>query len=275
MRRAKEQLCPEPDRSTPRSNTSRPGTSWRLRDEDLFRFQEVLACFLEAGVALSHDQCREVYHLTEGWVMALCLQLMCWINRGEVETGGMVALMEHTFWDQLTEERKFLLRLSIFPKFSLTQASALSGLSQEDTDRLLREKRYFIRFSQENRCFSPHTQLRQLLAEHFALLAEDTKQLIYLQGGDLAEKAGDSLNAIRFHYAAGEWALLLERPTEVAGWLAAGDITDQRMVMMVQPAAFIVYGKYLLQAGEYHELLGVSTRGELAELPEEDAQKKN
>ena len=252
-----------------RMKTSRPGTSWRLRDKDLtFRFQEVQAYFLEAGVALSHDQCREVYHLTEGWVMALCLQLMCWINRGEFETGGMVALMEHTFWDQLTEEeRKFLLRLSIFPKFSLAQASALSGLSMEDTDRLLREKRYFIRFSPESRCFSPHTQLRQLLAEHFALLTEDIKRTIYLQGGELAERAGDSLNAIRFYYAAGEWEQVLALPMtshDLADLMIQDlrpiivDILDRapREVMLRHPRSVIAMAFALFIMGDIRKLAG-------------------
>ena len=59
----------------------------------------------------------------------------------------MMALLEHTFWDRLSAaDRGFLLRISIFPKFNLAQATALSGISSEETDRMLRDKRYFIHF---------------------------------------------------------------------------------------------------------------------------------
>lgn len=59
--------------------------------------------------------------------MALYLQMLSFIESGQFETGDMGSLMRKALWDKLPEwEREFLLAVSIFPRFSLAQATALS-----------------------------------------------------------------------------------------------------------------------------------------------------
>ena len=164
--------------------------AWQLWDEDLtFRPADIAAYFVASGFVLTREQVQQVSRLTEGWIMALSLQMLCF--------------MERAFWDRLSEkEQSFLLKISIFPKFSLGQATALSGLSSGDTDRVLRDKRYFIHFDPESRYFYPHSQLRVLLKEHFDRLSPEEKKAVYLRGGELAEQEGDRLNTLRFYYSA-------------------------------------------------------------------------
>lgn len=54
---------------------------------------------------------------------------------------------------------------------------------------------------------------------------------------------------------------MLGRGEEIAPWLAGGEITDKRLVIMTQPFAHIVYGRLLLEREEYQKLLGVSEFG--------------
>ena len=49
---------------------------------------------------------------------------------------------------------------------------------------------------------------------------------------------------------------LLGNDQAVAPWLAEGEITDRRLVVMTQPFAYIVYGRCLLRRREYRKLLG-------------------
>ena len=187
---------------------------WNLKDEDLvFREEDVAAYFKASGVLLSAEQVRQVYELTEGWIMALCLQLLSFLEYGAFEQGGMTALMENAFWAWLTPaEQEFLLRISIFQKFSLGQATQLSGLSSNETDRMLRDKRYFIHYDAESRFFYPHSQLRILLEKHFNCLAPEIKKQIYLDGARLAEQEKNRRNTLRFYYAADEWESILKLP---------------------------------------------------------------
>lgn len=106
-------------------------SSWQIREEDLmFRPDEIEAYFRAAGFPLTQAQTEQAYQLTEGWIMALSLQMLCYMEHGRFAQGGMTTLMEHAFWERLSErERDFFLHISIFPKFSLSQAAALAGLS--------------------------------------------------------------------------------------------------------------------------------------------------
>ena len=55
----------------------------------------------------------------------------------------------------------------------------------------------------------------------------------------------------------GYLAVLMDKPAAIAPWLAEGDISEQRLVVMVQPFAYLIYGRCLLSAKQYHKLLGV------------------
>lgn len=183
--------------------------------EEAFAFprEDTDAYYREAGLPLTGIQLEEVMDLTEGWVMALYIEMTALINTGKFEQGGMEALMQKTFWGDLSEDEKdFLLGVSIFPTFTLSQAAAFSGLSMEDTKNRLMEKRFFIRYDRENSCFTMHTQLKNTLVELFSLLPEERQTEIYLKGGELAEKAGDRMNTLRFYYRAGAWERLYAMP---------------------------------------------------------------
>ena len=192
----------------------RDGRFCHLQEEDLtFNEEDIRSYFQAVGLTLTPEQLDQVYHLTEGWVMALCLQVMCFITRGEFQKGSMDDLMERIFWEKLTDsEKAFLIHLSIFPRITLEQAASITGLPLEETDRLLRSKRFFIHFDQEHRCFVPHSQLRQLLDARFACLSAEKQRAIYLKGAQAAEQTGDRRNTLRLYYAADQRDHLLSMP---------------------------------------------------------------
>lgn len=186
-----------------------------LLQEEAFAFpkEDVDIYYREAGLPLTGSQLEDVMRLTDGWVMALYIQMDAFVRTGKFEQGGMTALMQKTFWGGLSEdEKEFLLEISIFPTFTLSQAQAFSGLTMEGTENRLREKRFFIRYDRDNSCYTMHTQLKKMLEEKFTFLSEERQREIYLKGGDLANKAGDRMNTLRFYYRAGAWERLYAMP---------------------------------------------------------------
>lgn len=183
--------------------------------EEAFAFskEDADAYYRQAGLPLTGARLEEVMDLTAGWIMALYIQMDALVKTGKFEQGGMKALMQKTFWGGLAEEEKeFLLGISIFPTFTLSQAAAFSGLSMEKTENRLQEKRFFIRYDRENSCYTMHTQLKKTLTEKFSYLSEEHRKEIYLKGGELAEKADDRMNTLRFYYRAGAWERLYAMP---------------------------------------------------------------
>ncbi len=171
-----------------------------------FSQADIDAYYRQAGVFLTDAQLEEVSKMTEGWIMALYLQLLSYMESGQFERGGMQNLIHKALWNRLpAQEQHFLMAVSIFPRFTLAQATALSGMSAVDTERLLRGKRVFVHFDREARRFYLHNLFQSFLAEQFALLSEGQQQAIYLAGGQLAEQAGDRVNTLRFYYLSGAW----------------------------------------------------------------------
>ena len=205
-----------------RGGLIRSGLLYLLQEEAFaFSREDTDAYYREAGLPLTGVQLEEVMRLTDGWVMALYIQMDAFVRTGEFEQGGMTALMQKTFWGGLSgDEKDFLLKVSIFPTFTLSQAQAFSGLTMEGTENRLREKRFFIRYDRENSCYTMHTQLQKMLEEKFTHLPEERQKEIYLKGGGLAEKAGDRMNTLRFYYHAGAWERLYAMP------LTSYDIAD-------------------------------------------------
>lgn len=184
---------------------------WHLQEEDFaFSRENTKRYFRQVGLLLSHEQLDEVMELTGGWIMALYLQLDSFIRKGRFEQGGMEKLMKKTFWGRLSEEEKeLLMKLSIFPNFTLFHAAGFSGISPEKVENQLRERHFFIRYDNEENCYYMHTQLKKLLKSKFMLLHKDRQKEIYLKGGELAWSSGDSINAFRFYHHAGAWEAIL------------------------------------------------------------------
>lgn len=178
-----------------------------------FAQEDIDAYYRQAGIVLTAPQLAEVTEITEGWIMALYLQMLSFIESGQFETGGMASLMRKALWHKLPEwEREFLLAVSIFPRFSLAQATALSGMSPAKTEKILREKRVFVHFDKETHRFYLHSLFQSFLKEQFVLLPETRQKEIYLTGGKLAEQAGDRVNTLCFYYLSGVWEKVFSMP---------------------------------------------------------------
>lgn len=185
-----------------------------LRESVLvFSCEDIKAYYRQAGVLLTEQQLVEVHRITEGWIMALYLQLLYFIENKRFQQGGMEDLIHEALWNGLPEmEQELLLSLSIFPRFSLTQATTLSGMSTAKTKRLLQEKRVFVHFDRESGQFYLHSLFQCFLSEQFALLSEEKQKEIYLTGGDLVKQVGDRMNTLRFYYLSGAWERLFSMP---------------------------------------------------------------
>lgn len=225
-----------------------PNIRFLLLQESVLAFslEDIDAYYRRAGISLTAAQLEEAERITGGWVMALYLQLLSLIETGHFEEGSMQNLIQNALWNRLSlQEREFLMAVSIFPRFSLAQAIALSAMNAEETERLLREKRVFVSFDRETRRFCLHTLFQSFLTVQFALLPEEKQKTIYLTGGKLAEQAGDRVNTLRFYYFSGEWERLLSLPLtsyEIAD--VADENTKPMILDIMENTPFEIKRKY-------------------------------
>lgn len=179
----------------------------------IFSRDDIDAYYRQAGLALNSVQLNELSVITEGWIMALYLQMLSFIENGKFHKGSMDNLIHKALWNKLDDiEKIFLLSLSIFTRFSLIQATAFSKLSSAQTELILKDKRVFVNYDKEERMYYFHSLFHSFLKEQFELLPIEKQREIYLIGGDVANKAGDRLNTLRFYYLSTVWEKFLSLP---------------------------------------------------------------
>ena len=177
---------------------------YRMSASDfVFTRQDVDAYYRQAGFLLSEPQLEQVYGATQGWVMALYLQMLAFADSGNFDSGDMDALVRHALWEKLSpEEQSFFLSISIFPRFMLWQAAETLGRDHVETEALLRGKKVFVNLDKETHSYYLHSIFATFLKGLFDTLPESQKTAIYLAGGDLALRAEDRIHTLRFYYEA-------------------------------------------------------------------------
>ena len=131
----------------------------RLNAADIRRYYAL------AGVRISPGVAQGIARNTEGWIIAVYLQLCALQETGTLsDTTGILALMEQLVWDVLTEAQQiFLLYLSSFEMVTIQQACALIGCSTLPEYAVEALACPFIRYEPVGRRYELHSILGELL----------------------------------------------------------------------------------------------------------------
>lgn len=147
-----------------------------------FTREEIQMYFRDCGVKLDTGQVEYLYKYTEGWISALYLQLLHYINHNEFEPDADIdKLVCKAIWDKLTmDEQDFLICISIYDSFSLKQAQYIGqeALDPELIKKLLNENA-FIRYDSRDRKYYTHAILRYFLKAEFDKLDHIYKKRVY------------------------------------------------------------------------------------------------
>ncbi|MGI6435276.1 MAG: LuxR C-terminal-related transcriptional regulator [Syntrophomonadaceae bacterium] len=167
----------------------------RLSAEDIRRYYAL------ANVKITPEDAEEVERYTEGWIIAIYLQLRAFLETGTfADTPGILALMEHLVWDRLTQaQQTFLLRLSPFEMVSIQQACFLIGcdtLPEYAWDAL---ESPFIRYDLAERQYELHSILTELLIQKRGERGPAFERDCLLRAGDFCRDEGQTARALGFY----------------------------------------------------------------------------
>ncbi|MDD2211645.1 MAG: LuxR C-terminal-related transcriptional regulator [Clostridia bacterium] len=171
-----------------------------LSETDIYEY------YTRAGITVTKEQIADVYAVTEGWVVAVYLQMLSYLETGSFAiSSGTMRLMHNLVWHRLNDdEKEFLLRIHAFNSITLQQACFLLNTSvlPAYAARLL-EENHFIKKNGEH--YELHTILSVLLREEFEALAQ-TRKIKYLMRTALwHKKSGNTLAALSLFYSLREY----------------------------------------------------------------------
>ncbi len=170
-------------------------TDMRLSAGDICRYYAL------ANVKITPEEAQEVERYTEGWIIAVYLQLSAFLETGTFShTPGILALIEHLVWDKLIEEQQnFLLHLSPFEMISIQQACSLIGCETLPEYALEAFASPFIRYDSAERQYELHSILTELLIQKRGERGPAFERECLLRAGDFCRDEGQTARALGFY----------------------------------------------------------------------------
>ena len=176
----------------------------RLEAEDIRRYYAL------SDANITPEEAQLVENSTEGWVIAVYLQLRAFKETGSFSDNTILSLMEHLVWDELTNEQKtFLMRLSPFETINLQQACILIKSEKLPIYAQDALESPFIRYERAGQKYELHSILSELLRQKRSNQGGAFEQDCILQAGNLCRDEGRISEALSFYWQIKDYERIL------------------------------------------------------------------
>ena len=218
-----------------------------------FSRQDVDNHFRNSGVSLSPKALDDLHQSTEGWISAINLQKLHYLQTGTLEqTTAIDSLISSAIWNRLEErERRFLTSVSLFDSFTPEQARIMLGEPETPpwTLRLLASN-VFIRYDKARGVYLLHNLLRSFLEQQREQLADGEKNKLQRLAGDAYAARGMNYPALCCYLEQKQYDKLLALPlrgNELTDYLneGCGAVLEQ-IVRECPPETLMRYPEILL-----------------------------
>lgn len=174
---------------------------------------DITGYYKMCGVQIEPGERDQLYRYSEGWVSALYLLLLEYIEQGCVSSAVEVPeLVRHAVYLPLDEELKsFLLHISLLDSFSLRQAEHMwqRGDGRALLDRLQSLNAFLVQDRTGDR-YHLHRLFGACVREEFERQPMAFRMEQWRRAGQWHHENGEYMAAIRFFWQAGDFDCLLE-----------------------------------------------------------------
>ncbi len=161
---------------------------------------DVQRYFALASVKISKKDAQDIVSYTEGWIIALYLQLRAYLETGAFSDTAIISLMESLVWERLTKvQQTFLLHLSTFEMITVQQSCFLAGLDTLPSYAVNALQSPFIRYDRAEFRYEFHSILSELLAQKFKECGRAFVQECFMRAGDWCRYNGKIPEAVVFY----------------------------------------------------------------------------
>lgn len=217
-----------------------------------FERQEIREFFAMNKITLNQEEEDEIYQYTEGWMSAVYLVLMDYLQNGSFHNyGGINNLVKNYIYGRISEEgKKMLMLLSPLDEFTVNQAVYITQMEACSTMiPHLSVSIGFLKYNPNTGCYSIHDVLRAVVSSELELSQIDRKAL-YNRIADWYEKEKSNIYAVKYYEKAGntqqifelikrcKCAVLFERAPVVMETFFAGLLKEEALA---HPLAYLPY----------------------------------
>lgn len=166
--------------------------------------EEIAEYYRLCGASISEKQAWQLYSTTEGWISALYLMLLSFIEDGFLETPESIyKLIEKIVFDPMPSILKeFVMMLSVLDSFTLEQAVFMWG--HHDAGQMLAEivaKNAFVYYEGRSKTYQLHSIFKEYLSDVLDAKGVHLKNELYRKAAEWYEENRDYTVARKFLYA--------------------------------------------------------------------------
>jgi LuxR family maltose regulon positive regulatory protein len=239
-----------------------------ITEEDLrFSRQEMLDYFQIQGITLPVQAAEDLYHDTEGWVLALQLAGLSLKHGNNVDDYGrssmrldIFTLIEEGLFSSIsTDLQKYLITLSLiehWPAALLNELSPNQNLIQE-----MERIGSFIRYDIYLNAYRIHHLLLEYLNRHQQCLTKEEQQQVYTKAAQWCVANNLKMDAISYYEKAGAYTKLIQVVDTFP--MALSDHVAEFLLRILDRAppeaysqnatAYILYTRILFTVGRFEE----------------------
>ncbi|HWQ29840.1 MAG TPA: LuxR C-terminal-related transcriptional regulator [Negativicutes bacterium] len=164
--------------------------------------EDVKSYYRLEGVNITEMEAMDIERCTEGWVIAVYLQLCSLKETGRFsDTVSILVLLERLVWDSMTPaQQEFLLQISPFSTVTLRQACAIAGLSELPEYARGALNCPFIHYASAEGRYELHSILTDLLVHKRIEHGTEFERKCLIDAGDFCRAEGKIALALG-HYA--------------------------------------------------------------------------
>ena len=165
------------------------------------------------GFKINKQEVNKLYEYSEGWISALYLYMLEYIEKGEIsKVNDIELLVNETVYEPLSLEIKdFLFSICIFDSFSCEQAEYMLGEKNKAEEFLtvLMNNNSFIQYDKYTKKYSLHKIFSNFINAFFDKKSDIFKKGIWKKAGEWYAKEKKYIISEEFFYKAKEFDLLL------------------------------------------------------------------
>lgn len=174
--------------------------------------EEIVEYCRLCGVKLNTNDLEFLVCYTEGWISAVYLCLLGFLQDGRIEQQvSLYELIEKVVYRRISAEaREFLLNICILDNFTLEQAEYIwHGENAEALLRQLAANNAFIQYDSANRTYYMHNILTSYLRRIFERQSLEQKQAVWSMVGKWYVSIGEYIHSLEYFYKAANFEALL------------------------------------------------------------------
>lgn len=144
---------------------------------------EIQEFFLINGICLTENELKKIYTYTEGWISAIYLILLDYLQNGKSDMEMSINLLKTIVFDKLSEnEQKLLVMMSIFDTFTAKQAIFISKLKECENILSKINNNSFVKYDPFNKTYKMNDLLKIVAQDELVNRGYSKIELIYLCG---------------------------------------------------------------------------------------------